>query len=585
VPLQTRPELLADRGVVASTHFLATAAGMAVLETGGLAADAAVATGFALQVVEPHLNGPGGDVPLLVRPAGADRPVVVCGQGVSPAAATIDHYRGLGLGVVPGTGQLAAVVPGAMGAWLLVLERWGRLRLREVLEPALSMAERGWPVQPRVAGTLQAIEGHLREHWPTSAATWLLPDRAPRAGERWRWPELADMWRALLAAAVGDGGRTREQEIEAARAYFYEGPVAQAIADFSATPVMDTSGVAHTGLLTLDDLARWRATVEEPVTLTWQGWEIAKTGPWGQGPVLLQQLALLQGLDLADTLGAEAVHLVTEVAKLAFADREAWYADPVDTDVPVQTLLSSRYNDERRRLLTDAASGELRPGAPDGRQPVLPRYDTGLTVRAPGSGEPTRGDTCHLDVADRAGTIISATPSGGWLQSNPTVPGAGFCLGSRAQMFWLDPRVPGRLRPGVRPRTTLTPSLARHEDGRWLAWGTPGGDQQDQWSLLFLLRHTVGGLGLQTAIDAPAHHSEHMPSSFWPRTAKPRRLVVEDRIGPVAVQELSARGHDVEVVDGWSLGRLSAVGIDAGPDGWLRAAANPRGAHGYAAGR
>jgi gamma-glutamyltranspeptidase/glutathione hydrolase len=315
--------------------------------------------------------------------------------------------------------------------------------------------------------------------------------------------------------------------------------------------------------------------------------------------VLLQQLALLAGFDLADTgpTDPQLVHTVVEAAKLAFADREAFYGDV--PDVPLDVLLSPAYNDDRRKLIAAEASGELRPGTPVGRTPVLPAPVQG--AGAPGVGEPTvdvdglaiepqvdargasRGDTCHVDVIDAAGNMVSATPSGGWLQSSPVIPSLGFGLGTRAQMFWLEPGLPNSLAPGKRPRTTLSPSLAWRDGEPYLAFGTPGGDQQDQWQVPFFLFHAVLGMNLQAAIDAATWHTTHFPSSFYPREAEPRALVAESRLGPDTLAELGRRGHVVTEVDGWSLGRLSAV--SRSPDGFLRAAANPRGAQGYAAGR
>ncbi|WP_431932445.1 gamma-glutamyltransferase family protein [Nonomuraea jabiensis] len=584
--------------MVASTHWLASATGMGVLERGGNAFDAAVAAGFVLQVAEPHLNGPGGEVPILLWSEDEQKVSVVCGQGVAPAAATIERYTGLGLDIVPGTGLLAATVPGAFGGWMLMLERWGTWSLADVLAPAIHYAEHGVPVLERIAATIESVEGLFTEDWPTSAATWLPGGRAPAAGSKLANPVLAATYRRVVAEAEA-ASSTREGQLAAARRAWYEGFVAEAIAEFCAkTAWRDSSGEAHGGLLTGDDLARWSASVEEPLAFDYRGHTVFKTRPWGQGPVFLQQLALLQGFDLdgMEFLGADYVHTVTEVAKLAFADREAWYGD---TDVPVSDLLSEAYNAERRKLVGARASFELRPGAPGGRRPRLPDYPApGTASNAPGVsgarspqgvGEPTvardgtvKGDTCHLDVVDRYGNMVSATPSGGWLQSSPTIPELGFCLGTRAQMFWLQEGLPASLRPGTRPRTTLTPSFALRDGRPWLAFGTPGGDQQDQWSLNFFLAVVHGGLNLQEAIDAPMFHSEHFPSSFFPRGARPGVLHVEDRVDAGVTAELRRRGHEVEVQGPWTLGRLSAVARDGE---FLKAAANPRGAQGYAVGR
>ena len=597
----TRPELRGTHGMVASTHWLASATGMAVLERGGNAVDAAVAAGFVLQVVEPHLNGPGGDVPVLVAAPGHEVEVF-CGQGPTPAAASIERYRDLGLDLVPGTGLLAAVVPGAFGAWTLLLEQRGSWRLRDVLEPAIGYAADGHPLLADASATIGRVEQLFREDWPTSAQTWLPDGAVPAPGSRFRNPVLAQTYARIVteAEAAASG---REEQLAAARDCFYRGFVADAVDTWCRTQELkDSSGRRHGGLLTADDLARWSPTVEPSVSLDHAGLTFHKTGPWGQGPVLLQHLQLLAGYDLAAMghLSADWVHTVVETGKLAFADREAWYGDPEHVDVPLDVLLSAEYADQRRALVGDAASYALRPGSPGGRTPRLPSVGEGA-AGAVGAGEPTmarggnpadatapdgtvRGDTCHVDVVDRDGLMVSATPSGGWLQSSPTIPELGFCLGSRAQMLWLEPGLASSMAGGKRPRTTLTPSIATRDGVPRLAFGTPGGDQQDQWQLVFLLAHLHAGLGLQAAIDAPMLHSDHAPSSFYPRQAVPGRVVLEGRVDPRVVAELRERGHDVEVVGDWALGRLSAVGRDP-RTGFLAAAANPRGMQGYAVGR
>jgi gamma-glutamyltranspeptidase/glutathione hydrolase len=583
----TRPELRGSFGMVSSTHWLASATGMAVLERGGNAFDAAVAAGFLLQVVEPHLNGPGGEVPILAAPAGAGRVLVVNGQGPVPAAATIGRFTELGLDLVPGTGLLPACVPGAFAAWMLLLRDHGTLTPRDVLEPAIGYAEAGFPAVPRIGAAIGAVASMFRDEWPSSAEVWLAGG-VPAPGTRMRNPALAATWRRLLDEAEA-ASSTRDGQIEAALAAFYEGFVAEAIDRFLATAeVLDVSGRRHRGLLTGDDLNGWRAGVEEPVAVDHHGWTVCKTGPWGQGPVFLQQLRLLEGLDLEGMgLGSAAyIHTVTECAKLAFADREAWYGDPAAYDVPLDGLLDPAYAADRRALVADKASLELRPGSPGGRTPRLPsiHLDPDAAELLTGSGEPTFGDTCHIDVVDRHGNLVAATPSGGWLQSSPVVPGLGFCLGTRGQMFWLEEGLAASLRPGARPRTTLSPSLALRDGEPVLAFGTPGGDGQDQWSLQFFLAHARSGLDLQEAVDAPSFLSEHFPSSFWPRRADPGRLVVEARHDPEVVDDLRARGHLVELADPWSLGRTCAAGRDPAT-GFLVAAANPRGRQAYAVGR
>jgi gamma-glutamyltranspeptidase/glutathione hydrolase len=589
----TRPELIGTHGMVASTHWLASGAGMAVLEAGGNAFDAAVAAGLTLQVVEPHLNGPGGEVPILAHRADRRRTLVVNGQGPAPAAASIERLEELGLDLMPGTGLLPACVPGAFDAWMLLLGEFGTLRLADVMRYAIGYAEHGYPLVPRIPDAIRGVERIFREEWTSSAEVYLRGSRVPRPGARFANPGLARTYRRIVEEAEAETA-DRDGQIEAARDAFYRGFVAEAIGDFLASAeVMDTSGRRHGGLLTGDDLAGYRAKLEEPVTLDYHGYTVCKTGPWGQGPVFLQQLALLAGFDLS-SMGhddPDYVHIVVECAKLAFADREAWYGDPAFVDVPLNGLLDPAYAEERRALVGDEASYELRPGSVDGRDPRLPPLPAEPTAGYAGAGEPTvprddrtGGDTVHVDVVDRHGNMVSATPSGGWLQSSPVIPGLGFCLGTRAQMFWLTPGLPNSLEGGKLPRTTLTPSLALRDGEPYLAFGTPGGDAQDQWSLNFFLAHVHFGLNLQEAIDAPTFHTEHFPSSFYPRTASPGEILVESRMGREAIAALRERGHKVNVADAWSQGRVSAVSRSS-ETGLLRAAANPRGMQGYAVGR
>jgi gamma-glutamyltranspeptidase/glutathione hydrolase len=458
---------------------------------------------------------------------------------------------------------------------------------------AIGYAADGYPMLPGASAAIGAMAETFARHWPTSAEIYLA-DGTPAGGDRFANKVLADTYARVLAEAEA-ASADRDAQIEAARRAWYEGFVAAAIDEFVASAeIMDVTGRPNRGLLRGSDLAGWRASVEEPVRFGFRGWTVCKTGPWGQGPVFCQQLALLDGFDLDDLRpgGSELIHTVTEAAKLAFADREAWYGDPRQSDVPITDLLSAEYADERRPLVTDKASGELVPGSPGGRHPELPGYAMAggsVAALAGGTGEPTLGtvslgpgDTCHLDIADRFGNLVSATPSGGWLQSSPVVPGLGFCLGTRGQMFALTPGFASSLAPGRRPRTTLSPSMVLRDGEPYMAFGTPGGDQQDQWTVGFFLNHVIYGMNLQQSIDFPAYHTDHFPSSFYPRGSIPRSLTVESRAGQHVVDELTARGHETTVSLPWSLGRISAVTRDRG---FLRAGANPRGMQGYAVGR
>jgi gamma-glutamyltranspeptidase/glutathione hydrolase len=590
-PFTTRPEIEGTFGVVASTHWIATAVGMAALEKGGNAFDAAVAAAFTLQVVEPHLNGPGGDVPIIVNDVRKLKTEVICGQGPAPAKATIAHYRGLGLDMVPGTGLLAACVPGVFDSWMLLLRDYGTIPLAEALAPAIYYASHGHPLVERASATIASVADHFREHWPTSAAIYMPTGSVPAAGTLFTNPILAETYSRVLREASRAGG-DRVAQIEAARKCWSQGFIAEAIDRFCRSQaVMDTSGEPHYGVLTADDMARWRAHVEPPLGYDYGRYTVYKPGPWSQGPVMLQQLALLKAFNIhgADATSAEFVHLLVECSKLAYADREKFYGDPEFTEVPMTTLLSDAYNDERRKLISDQASLEFRPGSVEGFGSVVQLRREEGRRRAAGAGEPTvartgemRGDTVHFDIIDQAGNMVSATPSGGWLQSSPVIPELGFCLGTRAQMFWLEEGHPAALAPGKRPRTTLSPTLALRDGAPYLAWGTPGGDQQDQWATQMFLRHADCGMNLQVSIDAPAWHSEHFPISFWPRTARPGALVVEGRLPKPTVQELERRGHLVEVDADWCEGRLTAASREGRR---RRAAANPRGMQGYAAGR
>ncbi len=594
-PFTTRPEIVGTFGVVASTHWIATAVGMGILERGGNAFDAAVATAFTLQVVEPHLNGPGGDVPLILHDVKRGKTEVICGQGSMPAGATIAHYKGLGLDLIPGTGLLPACVPGTFDAYMLVLRDYGTMRVADVLAPAIGYWLNGFPLVERASATIATVADQFRNHWPTSAAVFLPGGDVPKPASMFRNTAIGNTYSRILKEAESGGGG-REAEIERARKAWSQGFVAEAIDRFyTHEEIMDVSGQRNKGVLRGSDMANWQATVEAPLTYDYGRYTVCKAGPWTQGPVVLQQLALLKGFDLdgMDPTSADFIHLVVEASKLAYADRESFYGDPDFVEVPMQTLLSDAYNADRRKLI-DAkhASLDQRPGKLEGYGGVvkLRRADgTRSAVASSGAGEPTvgrlgqtSGDTVHFDIVDRDGNMITATPSGGWLQSSPVIPELGFPISTRGQMFWLEEGLPGSLAPGKRPRTTLTPTMA-HRDGKpYMAWGSPGGDQQDQWITQLFLRHVHCGMNLQEGIDAPAWHSEHFPSSFWPRTARPGVLVLEGRIPAETVTELKKRGHEVEVNDEWSEGRLTAATRD---DPWRKAAANPRGMQGYAAGR
>ncbi len=592
----TRPEIRGTFGVVTSTHWIASAVGFGILEKGGNAFDAAVTTAMALQVVEPHLNGPAGDLPAIFHSAETGKTQVLCAQGPAPAAATIEHYTGLGLNLIPGSGLLATVIPGAFDGWMLMLRDHGSLPLRDVMEPAIAYARDGHPVLPRVAHTIDGLSDFFEDEWPSSAETWMPDGKTPEPHSIFANPDLAATYERIVTDAEAAHG-DRTEQIDAARRVWREGFVADRIFDYlSDAKVMDVSGQRNAGVMTRADMANWEATYEDTLTYEYHGWTVHKTHAWSQGPVLLQTLAILKGIDLGsmDPNGSEFVHTVIEAMKLAYADREAYYGDPDHSDIPMVYLLSDEYAAERRAMIGVDASQDHRPGRVPGFEHLADAYVARATQdfsarTGASAGEPTmshlsekRGDTVHLDVIDRWGNMVAATPSGGWLQSSPVIPGLGFPLNSRAQMFWLEPGLPTSLAPGRRPRTTLTPSLAE-KDGVQLVFGTPGGDQQDQWQLIWFLRFVHFGLGLQECMDAPLFHSMHFQGSFYPRAAAPGEMMIESTFGDAVIEDLRARGHKITVADPWTVGRLTAALREK--DGSMRAAATPRLMQAYAVGR
>jgi gamma-glutamyltranspeptidase / glutathione hydrolase len=576
VPFATRPVLQGSFGMVAAGHYLASALGLRMLEQGGNAIDAGVAAGFALSLLKPQSVGIGGEGPILIHLASERRSVAINGQGWAPRAATIDWFKQCGITLIPSDGFLPATVPAQFAGWCTALQRFGTLSLKDVLGPAVELAEGGWPMYAALRNGILKVAERYRTEWPTSAAIYLRDGQVAENGELIKNRDWARSLKGAIDVSLRE--TSREASIQAAIDYFYVGPIAQRAVQFATdNAFLDDSGEAHTGLLSLEDFAEFGARgtrVEEPVSASYRGIEVLKCGPWSQGPVFLQQLKLLEGFDLA-ALGhntAAYLHTYLEAAKLAFADRERYYGDPQFVDVPLQRLLSDDYAAERRKLIDprraslEQRAGEVHAGATSDRWPVV------------------TGDTTHVDAVDRWGNLFAATPSGGWIGSSPVVEGLGFPLGTRGQMFYLDERHANALQPGKRPRTTLTPSLALRDGQPWLAFGTPGGDQQDQWSLQFLLNVIDFSLDLQEALDAPTVQTTHFPGSFYPHASDPGGCRVEARITPEVRSELEALGHKVQVDGAWSHGQVTAVAYDPG-SGVVSGAASPRGRVAYVMGR
>jgi gamma-glutamyltranspeptidase/glutathione hydrolase len=573
----TRPVYMGTHGVVASGHYLGARTGQRMFDKGGNAIDACVASGIALNVLEPQSCGIGGEVPILVWSARDGKAHAISGQGWVGKAATVEWFLKNKIDKIPGDGFLPATVPAAFGSWALALMRFGTLTLKDVLEPAIDYTESGFPVYAGLHNAVSRLAKRFREEWPSSAAVYLPNNRVPAVGEVFRNPDWAATLKKVVEVETREQKRGREGAIQAAIDYWYKGEVAEKIVDFmQKTAVRDASKQKHTGLLSKEDFAEWQPQLDEPVMVRYHGLDVCKCGPWTQGPVFLQQLRLLEGYDLKklDFNSADYIHTVIEAAKLAFADRERYYADPKFVEVPLKKLLSKEYADERRKLIDPKkASLEMRPG--DGTKYVPEE------IKDPPDNWP--GDTTHTCAGDVKGNLMAATTSGGWIPSSPVVPGLGFPMGTRAQMFRLDPHDVGVIAPRKRPRTTLTPSLALKDGQPFLVFGTPGGDQQDQWTLLFFLNHVDFELNLQQAIDAPSFHSEHFPSSFYPRGARPGLVVVEGRMAEATRKELEARGHKLRTAGDWVNGKVMAVQLDR-KNGVLSGAVSPRGQIGYVMG-
>nr|BFF20604.1 hypothetical protein GCM10025730_41250 [Promicromonospora thailandica] len=411
----TRPDLRGTFGMVGSTHWLATASAQAVLERGGNAFDAAVAGAFVLHVVEPHLNGPGGDMTgVFVTADEPGRPRVLMGQGPAPAGATVEHYRSQGLDLVPGSGALAAAVPGSVDAWLLLLRDHGTWDLGDVLSYAIGYARDGHPLLGRVSGTISMVADLFRDHWPTSAARWLPDGEVPAPGAVVTDPEYADLLDAVVAA--GAGAPDRATAIDLARAAWRE-RVGAAVEEFVATPHRHSDGGDHAGVMTAADVAGFAASVEEATTVTFRGYTVAKTGAWGQGPALLAALKILEGcddaaLDPSTELGA---HTILEAQKLALADRDVWFGDPEADDVPLEHLLSEEYAAARRALIGETASHEVRPGDVPGRAtPPVPVLRTEYATTAPAGslpGAPTGGAAAGVGEPTVPGPDSPSTPA------------------------------------------------------------------------------------------------------------------------------------------------------------------------------
>ena len=595
--MTTRPVIMGTRGVVTSGHYLATAAGFRIMEQGGNAIDAAAAMCICLNLLEPQSNGIGGEAPTLIYSAREGRTFAISGMGTSPNAFTIQWCRENGIDQIPGDGYLPACVPATVDTWATAVARFGTMSFSQILQPAIELAENGFPVYQRLHDNLADNVRKYTDLYPTTGEVYLPGGHVPEVGEVFRNPDFAQTLKTMVAAEKEAQHQGRAAGIQAARDAFYKGPIAERIVEFiTAEPLPDASGSAHKGLLSYEDMAEWNATVENSVSLDYRGLEVHKCPAWTQGPVFLQQLSILEGFDLGK-MGhntAEYLHTWIETSKLAFADREAYYGDPAHDEVPMEMLLSKDYAASRRNLIEPTASmvmraGDLGGGVPDymGRAVADDnRLALGVAARSVqdlGLDHAHTGDTTHLDAVDREGNMVACTPSGGWIGSSPVIKGLGFSLGTRGQMFYLNPDRPNALAPRKRPRATLTPSLVTKDGDPYMVFGTPGGDAQDQWTLQFFLNYVDFGMDLQESLDAATVHQVHFPSSFYPRVGYPGRVIAESRIPAGVSDELAKKGHEIVSTGAWSNGKTMGIRYDK-DRGVIMGAVAPKGNIGYAIG-
>ena len=564
------PQLFGTHGAIATEHYLATKAGADLLGVGGNAVDAAVGATFVEGVVNPQMFTLGGECPMLVCMAETNHVVSVNGNTSAPERATPEVYLERGLTDVPDEGILSSGVPAALGALVTVLARFGQLTFAEVIAPALNYARKGFPVHTGLYGQerfgIRDLEEKFRNHWSGSAKIYLPHGMVAEVGQVIANPALADLLDYLKTEEQATSG-DRKKGLEAVLEAFYRGDPATEIERFSKE---------RNGLLARSDLERFETHFEEPVSMKFADTKVCKCGPWNQGPVMLQALAILESYDLKG-MGHNSenyLHWTTEAFKLAFADREQYYGDPMQVDVPMTELLSKDYSLMRAALVDpEKANSELRPGDPKRKLALLPIVERlGGASWGPG--------TVHVDVIDGDGNMAAFTPSGGWLKSAEVVPPLGFPLGNRLMTFYLKPNHhPNIIAPFKRPRTTISPSLAFRNNTPWMVFGSMGGDQQDQWQCQFFLNRVLFGMSIQEAIEAPKFSSEHFPGFFAPHDRFPNLIRIEPKFSQKILDGLTRRGHQVEVGADWSEGYLAAAARD--PErGVLEAGCDPRGSKG-----
>jgi gamma-glutamyltranspeptidase/glutathione hydrolase len=563
-----KPLVRGLRGVVGGGKYLSAQAGQRVLMEGGNAVDAGVATVFAEAVTELDVFGFGGEVPVLVYAADEGKVYAISGMGIAPQKVSIDFYKQKG--GIPPTGILSATVPAVFDTLVLALDRFGTMSLEQVLQPAIEYAD-GFPMYEHLASQMREREQGTKE-FPATARIYLPGGRPSQPGEIFRQPELAATLRELVEVERNHRARGRHAALQATRDYFYRGPIAKRIGDFSQ---------ANGGLLSAEDLAAYAARIEEPVKTSYRGYEVYKVGFWTQGPFMLQTLNLLEGFDLK-AMGhnsADYLHTVAEAMKLGFADRDLYYGDPDFTSVPGEKLLSKDYAQIRRKLIDPRkASLDQRPGDPRAMKPLVETTNGLPPAEASFEGAvesyKTPLGTTTANAVDRWGNLFSATPSGAWLP--PVIAGdTGIPLTQRLQQALLLPGHPNELRPHKRPRITLTPGIVLKDGKPFMAWSTAGGDSQDQGLLQVLLNVVEFGMSIQEAVEAPRIYTRHLVNTFYKKDFNAGVLEIENRVDSRAIAELKGRGHRVEVKEGWAVSTSPTV-VRVLPNGVQEGAADVR---------
>jgi len=564
-----KPEILGTHGIVAAGRHYSVAAGVRILQQGGNAVDAGVASVLAASVCEISHFGFGGEAPTMIYDARAREVIVVNGQGPAPRQATAALFAAEGR--PPSNGPLGATIPAMLDAMALALEAKGTMRLEQVMQPAIELAD-GFPMYEFLRRYLIS-ERQKSEQYEWSKKTYYPDGRVPDVGEIFRQPNLARTLRAIVDADKATFTRTKNRiaAIRAGRDAFYKGDIARRIVE---------ADRAAGGVFTVEDLSSYQGSIEKPATTSFHDYQVFKAGPWNQGPVLLQTLNILEGIDLKG-FGAESVeylHHVHEAIKLAYDDRNAYYGDPQFARVPMTGLLSKEYAAERRTLIGPQAALEHRVGDPFRFDPDVKPPAQRYTPHSQGvRSSVAAGDTTCVDVVDKDGNLFSATPSSGWLLGGAFVAGdTGVPLSNRMQVFDLDPLSPNVLAGGKRPRTTLTPTIVLKDGKPFLAISTPGGDSQDQQLLNVLLQMFVFDKSVQEAIEAPRVNSLHPFSSFDNHESEPGVLEIENRVNEAVRDGLAARGHRLKVLGAYGMSTgVVAVGVDP-RTGTLRGGADVR---------